>query len=168
MLTPFASAVGPRVDLNQDVARGDVLSSGWENWRVPDGPSASATFGEGTGTLRALGPNAKLTTGWGKPGVDYPARVASDGGGVTGPLALVLRGLPAGKHSLGTYHNTFTDAKPNRIAVTVQGGVSVKVTPTSQVTHDADAASAYVEFDALAGKDVVVTFVPEGSGSVVL
>lgn len=165
-LVPIAAA-GPRVDLNQDVPRGDVISPGWDNWRVTEGASASAKFGGVTVTLRAVGA-AKLTTGWWKPGFDYPARMASDGVVVNGRLEIVLSGLAAGRHSLATYHSTFTDGKPNRITVTVQEGVSVTVTPTSQVKHDADAASAYVEFDTEAGKDVVVTFTPEGSGNVVI
>jgi hypothetical protein len=167
LLTPLAAA-GPRVDLNQDNGRGDVLAPGWENWRVPEKESATAKFGGVTVTLRAVGANAKLTTGWWKPGFDYPARMASDGVIVAGKLELVLGGLPAGKHSLGTYHNSFADAKPNRITVAVPGGAGVTVTPTSQVKHDADAASAFVEVEAAAGKDVVVTLTPEGAGRVVL
>src|SRR5262245_11798093 len=99
---------------------------------------------------------------------DFPARMASDGVIVAGKLELVLSGLSAGKHSLGTYHNAFTDAKPNRVAVAVEGGASTTVTPTKQVTHDADAAAAFVEFDAAAGKDVVVMFTPDASDSVVV
>src|SRR5262245_58844353 len=167
VVVPHTAVAGPRVDLNQDNGRGDVLAPGWESWRVPEKEFASAKFGDVTVTLRAVGANAKLTTGWWKPGFDYPARMASDG--VTaGKLELVLRGLPAGKHSLATYHNALTDAKPVRITVAVQGGASTTVTPTSRVTHDADAASAYVEFDAAAGKDVVVTFTPDAGGSVIL
>src|SRR5262252_5179268 len=133
-LVPFATA-GPRVDLNQDNGRGDVLSPGWDNWRIPDGPSASKKFGEVTVTLRAVGDNAKLTTGWWKPGFDYPARMASDGVIVAGKLEIVLSGLPAGRHSLATYHNALTDAKPNQISVTAPGGATVTVTPTNQVKH---------------------------------
>jgi hypothetical protein len=168
VLPPISAAAGPRVDLNQDVARGDVLSPGWENWRVPEGASASAKFGSVTVTLKAVDANGKLATGWWKPGFDYPARMASDGVVVNGKLELVLGGLAAGRHSLATYHNAFTEAKPNRITVSVQGAKDVTATPTSRVKHDADAASAYVEFDAEAGKDVVVTFAPERSGSVVV
>src|SRR5262245_35039653 len=166
VLASLSAAAGPRVDLNQDVTRGDVLSPGWENWKVAEGPSASAKFGAVTVTLRAAGAGARLNTGWWKPGFDYPARMASDGV-FSGKQELVLSGLAPGRHSLATYHNTFTDAKPSRITVAVQPGASATVTPTSRVTHDADAASAYVEFDAT-GKDVVVTFTPEPSGSVVL
>jgi hypothetical protein len=168
LFAPLPAAAGVRVDLNQDVARGDVISPGWENWRVPQGPSATAKFGDLTITLRAVGDNAKLTTGWWKAGFDYPARMASDGVIVAGPLELVLRGLPAGRHSLATYHNTFTDAKPNRITVTAPGRKSVTITPTSRVKHDADAASAFVEFDVEAGKDVVILLAPEEPGIVIL
>ncbi len=167
-LAPVAAVAGPRVDLNQDVARRDVLSPGWENWRVPAAAAATAKFGAIAVTLRAVGPGAKLGTGWWKPGFDHPARMASDGVVVHGGLELVLRGLAPGRHSLATYHNALTDATPGRITVAVRGGPSVTVTPTKQVTHDADAASAYVEFEAAAGKDVVVTLSPEGRGGVVL
>src|SRR5262245_43125145 len=100
----FAPA-GPRVDLNPDIPRGDVLSPGGENWRVPEAATAQRKFGDVTVTLRAIGPNAKLATGWWKPGFDHPARMASDGVTVPGGLELVLRGLAPGRHSLATYHN---------------------------------------------------------------
>ncbi len=165
LLTPLAGSAGPRVDLSQDNGRADVLAPGWDQWRVPEMESASAKFGGITVTLRA--PGAKLATGWWKPGFDYPARMASDGVLVNGKLELVLSGLPAGKHSLGTFHNVLTDATPGRIAIAAQGA-STTVTPSKQVTHDADAASAFVEFTAEAGKEVVVTFTPDAGGSVVL
>jgi hypothetical protein len=168
LLAPLTAVAGPRVDLNQDNQRGDVLTPGWEDWRVKEGASATAKFGDVTVTLRAVGDGAKLTTAWWKPGFDYPAHMVSDGVIVNGKLEIVLSGLPAGKHSLATYHNTFTDAKPNKITVTAPGGASTTVTPTSQVKHDADAASAYVEFDAEAGKDVVITLTPEKAGTVVV
>lgn len=165
---PVPSVAGLRVDLNQDVARQDVHSPEWENWRVPAAAAATAKFGEIAFTLRAVGPGAKLGTGWWKPGFDYPARMASDGVVVAGGLEFVIRGLSPGRHSLATFHNALTDAKPGRITVAVQGGTSATVTPTKQVIHDADAASAYVEFEAAAGKDVVVAFTPEEGRSVIV
>lgn len=165
---PAPTPAGPRVDVNPDMARADILSPGWDNWRVPDGPTATATFGGITVTLRAVGPVAKLSGGWWKPGFDHPARMASDGVTVAGKLEIVLRGLTPGRHSLATYHNVLTDAKPGRITVAAPGANPVTVTPTSRATHDADAASAFVEFDAVAGADVVVTLTPDDGGSVVL
>lgn len=164
---PLNAHAGVRVDINQDNGRGDVLAPGWTSWRVQEKESATARFGDVTITLRAVGTKGKLATGWWKPGFDYPARMASDGV-VSDKLELVLRGLTGGKHSLATYHNALTEAKPDRITVTVLGGASVTVTPSSRVKHDADAASAYVEFTAESGKDVVVLFTPDVGGSVTL
>ena len=79
-------AAGPRVDLNQDNGRRDVLSPGWDNWRIPEKDAATAKFGEIKVSLRAVGPNAHLATGWWKPGFDYPARMVSDGVSVAGKL----------------------------------------------------------------------------------
>lgn len=154
-------AEGPRIDVNPDMPRGDILSPQWANWKVPDGASATVTFGGLTFTLKA--PDAKLVGAWWKAGLDYPARMASDGVTAAGKLELHIRGLTPGRHSLGTYHNALTDAKPTAITV----GAST-VTPTKQVTHDADAATAYVEFDAIEGKEVVITFTPAMGGVVVL
>src|SRR5262245_38476329 len=67
---------GLRVDLNQNNQRGDVRTPGWENWPVPDGSSATATFGPLSVTLRKAG-GGGLTTGWWKPGFDYPATMGS-------------------------------------------------------------------------------------------
>jgi hypothetical protein len=166
-LTPLVAEAGVRVDINQDNGRGDVLAPGWASWRVQEKETASAQFGDVKATLRDIGPKAKLVTAWWKPGFDYPARMASDGV-VCGKLELVLRGLPAGKHSLATYHNALTQAKPDRNTVSVKGGASVTVTPSIRVKDDADAASAYVEFNVEAGKDVVVIFTPEAGGNVTL
>jgi hypothetical protein len=165
-LLPHAAAAGPRVDLSPDNGRADVLAPGWEHWRVPEAESAAAKFGDVTVTLRA-GKGAELATAWWKPGFDHPARMASDGVVSLGGLELTLTGLAPGKHSLGTYHNGLADGKPGRVAVAV-GGAKVTVTPSHRATHDADAASAFVEFEAAAGKDVVVTFTPEGAGGAVL
>lgn len=161
-------ADGIRVDLNQDNGRGDVLAPGWEQWRVPEKDSSTARFGSITLTLRSAGPATRLSTAWWKPGFDYPARMASDGVVVKGTLELILHGLPAGKHSLATYHNALTDSKPGRIVIAVQGETKATATPSVRVTHDADAASAFIELRAEAGKDVIVTLSPEKDGSVVL
>lgn len=168
LLTPLVAYAGVRVDINQDNGRGDVLAPGWISWRIQEKETASARFGDLTATLRAFGPKAKLATAWWKPGFDYPARMASDGVVVAGKLELVLHGLSAGKHSLATYHNALTEAQPRPITVAVQGGMSVTVSPSVRVKHDADAASAYVEFTVEAEKDVVVTVTPEAGGNVIL
>ena len=96
--------------------------------------------------------------------------MASDGVVVAGKLELVLSGLPAGqalaRHVPQRPHRREAGPHHRRGA----GGTSATVTPTSRVTHDADAASAFVEFDAAAGavRTWSVTFTPDAGGSVVL
>src|SRR5688572_4382066 len=74
-----ASGASIRVDLNPDNGRSDVLTREWENWPVRDGAaSVSRTFGTVTVTLRSAGnTGGGLTANWWKPGLDYPARMAS-------------------------------------------------------------------------------------------
>jgi hypothetical protein len=168
LATAGAAAAGPRVDLNPDTDRGDVRSPGRENWNVPDGPSASATFGNVTVTLRA--PGGKLATAFWKAGYDYPARDASDGVVSAGPVEMTIAGLTPGRHSLATFHNAVGDAPAGKLSVSVDGQVKLAgLSPTRRVLDDADAAGGYVEFEAIADKPVVVTFTPEMSDrSVVL
>lgn len=44
LLTPLVANAGPRVDINQDNGRGDVLAPGWISWRVQEKETASARF----------------------------------------------------------------------------------------------------------------------------
>lgn len=157
LLLPVVALAGPRVDISPDNGRGDVLAPGWEHWRIAEKPAAtaSAKFGDIGVSVRAVGKDAALAAGWWKAGFDHPARMASDG--VTAPgLELVFSGLPAGKHSLATFHNLLTDVKPAAITVSV-GTSKATVTPTVRATDDQDVASCFVTFTAEAGKDVVVT-----------
>ncbi|QEL17950.1 pectate lyase family protein [Limnoglobus roseus] len=158
LAVPGVTAADPRVDLNPDMPRADILAPGWDVWRVPDGRTATATFGGVKATLRAEG----LTGAWWKPGLDYPARMASDGVTATSKLELAFAGLSAGPHTLATYHNALGDKTGEPLTVTV-GGQSVAVTPSHRVKHDADAASAFVTFVAAADQDVVVTFTAAGT-----
>jgi hypothetical protein len=168
-----AGAGAVKVDLNPDVPRADVRTPGCENWRVPEGPSATAKFGAVTVTLRKAGAaGTGLATAWWKPGFDYPATLASDGvfvkdGNRGGQMEIVLRGLTPGRHSLVTYHNSLWDEPLSAVAVSVNGVVKVRgVRPSVRVKHDDDAASAYVEFEAVAGQDVVIGLTPDGSGKI--
>lgn len=166
LLCALPATAGPRIDISPDNGRADVLAPGWQHWRVSEKPVASAVakFGDIAVTLRAVGKDAKLSAGWWKPGFDHPARMASDG--VTAPsLELVLSGLPAGKHSLATFHNLLGDIRPGQLTVAVEG-VKAEVTPTLRATHDADAASTFVTFEVEARKDVVVSI--SGESGVVL
>lgn len=162
-----------RVDLNPVTDRKDVLTPGWSNWAVEEGMQASSKFEEVKVTLRQVGKDGAGLAGvmW-KGGYDTGATVASDGvtvkdGDKGGAIELVLSGLPAGKHSLVSWHNA-VEAKPlGALRVLVDGVVKIeKLQQSSRVTNDEEAAHAFVEFDAQAGREVVILYQPVGSAGV--
>ena len=57
---PVAAYAGPRIDLNQDNGRADVLAHGWVSWRVQETEAVSLRFDGITAVLRA--PGGKLIT----------------------------------------------------------------------------------------------------------
>ena len=161
---PARAAV--KVDLSINQSRSDILTRGWENWLVKDGPSASRSFDGVAVTLR--GDGGAVSGGWWKPGIGAGATMASDGVFVKGArkvaLEIVLDGLPPGRHSLVTYHNwLWENSPPAPLDITVDGRLAVHaLKPSVLVTDDADAASAFVEFAAEAGKSVIVRLEAEG------
>jgi hypothetical protein len=167
----YASAAAPlRIDLNADNDRKDQLTPGRENWRVPTGPEAAMKFGDVNVTLRPAGGASQLATVMWKTAYDFNATLTGDGvvadADRDGRLQLVITGLAPGKHSLVSYHNLADDkATPSAFSVDVNGQRKLaNIKPTTRVTNDADAAAAYVEFEAKAGEDVVVTYTPDGTG----
>src|SRR5262245_47934502 len=167
LLAAAALAAGPRIDLNQDNQRGDVISPAMANWRVAEGASSTFRTGALTFELRAADRAAPLAAGWWKPGFDYPAAMASDGVLCRGAVRLIIRGLPSGQHSLGSWHSAFTAERPLPITITA-GAASTTVTPPQQAKHDDEAAGAYLEFDVRAGEDAVIEFTPAPQGQVVI
>lgn len=169
----FAAAgpvrAGLRIDLSPDIDRKDILSRGCENWKVPDGPSASATFGGTTVAVRAAGQGAALSGVYWKGGYDTNARLASDGVTCTGAIEVTIKGLRAGRHSVATFHNAEGGQPAGLCDILVGGRVMVAgVQPTHRVANDADAASAFVQADVSDGKDLTLTIRPRGDGGVVL
>lgn len=163
-----ARAEGPRLDLNQDTPRGDVVSPHWQNWRVVAGMSARFQAGTLDFELSALVADRPLRTAWWRAGFDGPARMASDGVVCSGPVRLVIRGLAPGRHSLGAWHNALDDRPPGSLRVTTMGGDSTRVTPSRQVRHNDDAAASYAQFELREEAAAIIEFHPEGDAEVVL
>ena len=68
------------VDINPDNNRKDVLTVGFNNWAVKEGPMASAEFNGIKVTLRKVGSQGTgLAIGWWKGGLDYGVTMANDG-----------------------------------------------------------------------------------------
>src|SRR5438874_9897431 len=81
-----------RVDIDPDVARKDILTPGWQSWKIHQGTSASERFDEITVTLRSTGD--PLIADWWKGGYDTHATLASDGVFVRGgAMQMSIHGL---------------------------------------------------------------------------
>jgi len=169
ILTAMSQAAPLKVDLNPPDARKDFLTAHWNNWAWHEGASGSQQFGDATVTFRAA-TNEILSPILFKGLLDYGATMAADGIVVKKPanggVEMVISGLTPGKHSVVTYHNEVRDAEPTPFEVSV-GGIAVlkHIVPSVRATNDYEVASAFIEFQAQAGKDVLIHFQPEKSGA---
>lgn len=170
MAAAAAPAAPLRVELNGDNGRNDVRTRGWADWRIPNGPAASGTFGDVRLTLRPVGEGAKLVADWWKRGFDFEATLASDGaslvpGDGAAALELVIEGLPAGRHTFGSRHSAWSEEPAAAFDVVIDGrDVAKGVVPAHRVEHDDEAAVVFAEFEAAAGKPVTVRFSPAAGG----
>lgn len=164
-----ASAAPLRIELNGDNGRNDVRTRGWTDWRIPMGQArattASGTFDGVRLTLLAVGDGATIASDWWKRGFDFEATLASDGAsllpGDGTALELVIEGLPAGRHSLASWHSAWSQDPAAAFDVAVDGRVVAKgVVPAHRVEHDDEAAVVFAEFDAAADRPVTVRFSP--------
>lgn len=122
LFTPLQCFAQQLPQLKVDISisgRGDAetLEPGYEVWRPAQGTSTSQDFGDITCTLSCPeGAGYVLRTGWSKTYIqnaDYKAqngRLTGDGISLdpatgVGEITLTLQGLPAGTHTLQTYHN---------------------------------------------------------------
>lgn len=169
--TTIAAANEPlRVDISPDNGRRDHLSADGENWLVSPGKPATFAVGEVQFTIESTdGDNEHLRADWWKSGLVHDALVASDGVYAESPesgLRLTIRGVAPGKHTLATFHNSIWDGGAAAIDVFIDGKLAASnVAPSHRVTHNADCASAYAEFQAKAGEEVVVEFRPRAATS---
>jgi hypothetical protein len=173
----FASAQEIKVDFNFNnkplSQTADPAYTPWSTnsvWLSSNVNSISNTFDSVTFTFTRVGPEGSaLTTDWYQAGIPT-AKMADDGitvsplhtGGNGGQIQLTISGLAAGPHTLLTYHNTWQNPSTysfSPINVSLNGVMVVTNLPVSnRVTNNADASFSYLQFDAVAGQDVVVLF----------
>jgi len=168
-----ASAASPkvRVDIGANNGRKDALTPHWRDWSVGQRQSIATRVDDVRVEVDALDDGATLQSTLWKAGLADGATVSSDCVFVEGDeagLRIRIRGLPAGKHSLATFHNSLWDRPTASIDVEVNGAPSIDgLQPSHRVSNDFDAASAYVEFDVAQDELVEVTLrlqPPEQSG----
>lgn len=82
-------------------------------------------------------------------------------------ITLEIEGLPAGTHTLTSWHSVFWAAYKNvSLSVTINGEpVNSGLTIPCKVTDDDQAAITYNSFEAVEGEPVVITFSTENKGS---
>jgi hypothetical protein len=173
----LGGATGWAGELKVDIGptgRPNQCAPHFTEWAFQPG-KPSPTFGGVTVRLQALtGQPDALAAGLYKFGLDYDARLVCDGVYLTGAAAgggleMVLAGLPPGRHTLATYHNSFWPAakSPGAFNILADGVlVASNLVPTIQATNDYTATAAYFSISASAGQDVVVRFIPAGPAAV--
>jgi len=155
-----------RVDLNTpDRKAAEVNEPGYLPWAVKKGKTDSIMIKGIKFTFNESGGENVMHAGYYKAGVQAPyyARLASDGLSVKGgQLELRISGLPAGLHTLLTYHNEIEGRDAHAFApmdIEVDGKRQVSgLIPSFRVHDNSDAQTAYVQFNAVAGHDVVIRF----------
>jgi hypothetical protein len=167
-------ANGLRVDIDYlSVGRTDMYTPRWNNWAPASATTVSTAIGGISVSFRNAGSSGTgIKCGWYKGLLTTGATLTVDGliiDGATSNCAMemVISGLQPGKHSLVTWHSFFDNVTGSAMNISVDGAVKLSgIKVPTRVASDADAARAFVEFDAQAGKAVVIKF--SSSGYVVL
>jgi hypothetical protein len=160
-----------KVDLNTaDRQPAEVNELDYTPWGIHTGPSDSMIINGIKIVFTQKGAiGTALTTNYYKTGVQAPyyARLASDGllvkdGNAGAQIEMRISGLPAGPHTLLTYHNNIDGAKGatfSPINIYVNGKLEVdKLVPSFRVHENSDSQTAYLHLNAQTGKDIVVLF----------
>lgn len=168
-LSPYIFAQSPVVKLDIDMSgrtSAEVSDGDYYSW-VPDNANTTTKVVSGvTFTFTRLGANGTaLKADWYKAGVQAPnyARLVCDGiyvdGGNAGAqIELKISGLPAGTHSILTYHNTFSDPTTNTFApldISLNGNLIVNnLTTTNRSLTVTNTASSYITFNVASSSSV--------------
>lgn len=183
-LTAFSQTPMVKVDLNME-GRTDleVNEPGYTSWSVARVHTDSKTINGVTFTLTANGPTRLSTfrANWNKANVQSPTymRLVGDGlridndtmikyPGKSAMIELKISGLPLGKHTIQTYHNTYESATTYSLApMNVYLNdvlVSSKVKRTVLVTKKADATVLMTTLNVTQeGQDMVLKFVADST-----
>jgi hypothetical protein len=154
-------ALPVRVDLSPDTDRHDTATLGWEEWQAAEGREISRVFDSVEVRIAATGDEAMVRGEWLKDGLVSGATMATDAvklpAGAAGELKITLSGLPSGRHSIATYHNTVRGEAAGPYHLWAKGAAEdgVEVSPSRQVARNAQVASAYLEFSVEAGEPAV-------------
>jgi hypothetical protein len=148
-----------KVDFDFSGRRAEEVSDpNYNSWPVTEQTDAEKTFNKVTFKLKG-----NFSSKWFKLGMSAPfySRLASDGLVTDKNLELTISGLKAGKHSLLTFHNTFDKVEGKSYApvkIYVDNKLVETVISSNRATATNEAATAYLDFSAQTGKNVVIRF----------
>lgn len=138
----------------------EVNDPNYQSWVIEEGQQAEKILGNTKVTFSGV-----IRSNWYKVGVHAPAyaQLVSDGLVAQGLLTMTLEGLPAGKHSLLTFHNAFDNPANNTFSPIhiYSNGKKIKtVAPSIRALATIDAAMAYFTFEVKNGEIITITFEP--------
>jgi len=136
----------------------EVHDPNYESWVINDQKETEKSFNNVTFKLKG-----NFTSKWYKVGMNAPHynRLGSDGLVTAENLELTISGLSEGKHTLLTFHNAFdviTGKTFSPIKIYVNGKLAETVNASQRANAKIDASIAYVTFNAVKSKDVVIRF----------
>ncbi|AWW33033.1 T9SS C-terminal target domain-containing protein [Echinicola strongylocentroti] len=140
---------------------GEVNEPGYTSWVVEEGSKAEATFSNVAFTVSGDG----LHSSWYKAGIQAPfyARLSNDGVVANEEITLTIEGLPAGKHSLMNFYNTFDNPENNTfspIDIYVNDELQIDdLMPSNRAESRAVTETGYLIFEVAAGEAVTIRMV---------
>ena len=174
LLTPalvFAQAPVLKVDMNTAERRAaEVSEPGYTAWPVKPGIANVLQLKGVTITFIKKSGDGNLAPGYYKTAVQAPyyARLAGDGlalegGNAAAAIEMRISGLPAGQHTLLTYHNILNAAGKTSVTgainILVDGKTQVtELVPSRRVHENTKCATAFLHLNARKGKDIVILF----------
>ncbi|GGF06711.1 pectate lyase family protein [Flavobacterium limi] len=136
----------------------EVHAPGYDSWVVNEKKEDQKTFNGVTFKLKG-----NFTSKWYKVGMSAPFynKLGADGLVTAENLEMKISGLKPGKHTLLTFHNAFdviTGKTFSPIKIYVNGKLTETVNASLRVNAKADASMAYISFNAVKAKEVVIRF----------
>lgn len=175
--TVFSQSPVVRVDFDMTGRpESEVHEPNYTGWTGITGSSAAKTISGATFTLSYSGAGTALKTTYYKAGIQAPyyARLVNDGvtvdnGNAGTEIRMTITGLPAGTHSLVTYHNNVDNPDNNTfspIDIYVNGTLQINnpIPSVRALSNDAGKTS-YVTFTVTSGQTVTIRYVADQSVS---
>lgn len=167
-----------KVDLDQFGRPEDEVNElGYQSWSVNEEEREGMTFGDVEITFSRTGTEGtNLISEWYKTGVQAPnyARLINDGmtvqeGNEGSRIEMKISGLPPGKHTLLTFHNTIHNPENNSFApinIYVDGELQVKdLMPSNRSLNNIDGTTAYLHLTAKENQETTVVFAADPASS---